>query len=230
MKAWEKGAAILCFLALILFIGCLQEDKRPVAPLAEAKICVGESVHGTDQNDCGFDSGITTHTQATDTPAPNTFQNLRNRQIPPNPTTFSTFSTNTTRTPSLGTDPTPNGLKITFFKAPAPCRCCDKYFEYVAANGFEVEVIETNDMATLTSDFQIPHDMESCHTAVIEDYFVEGHVPIEAINKLLSERPEIDGITLPDKPYGAPGRRGAKTTKFKIYTLSDGEASVFLIL
>jgi hypothetical protein len=230
MKAWEKGSVIFFILALALFMSSLQEDQKPVPSIAEAKICVNESVHDTAQNDCGFDSGIISPSQITDTPIPNTFQNLRDRQISPNPTTFPSVSTKTTMTTSLGADPTSNKLKITFYKSPAPCRCCDKYFEYIAAYGFEVEVIDTPDMAAITSEFQIPHDLESCHTAVIEDYFVEGHVPIEAINKLLSERPEIDGITLPGKPYGAPGRRGAKTTKFKIYALSDGEASIFMIL
>jgi hypothetical protein len=71
--------------------------------------------------------------------------------------------------------------------------------------------------------------MQSCHTTVVGDYFIEGHVPIEAIDKLLSEKPLIDGIALPGKPYGAPGMRGAKTSDFTIYALSDGRASVFFI-
>jgi len=70
--------------------------------------------------------------------------------------------------------------------------------------------------------------MQSCHTTEIGDYFVEGHVPIEAIDKLLAEKPDIDGITLPDMPAGSPGMPGVKREEFVIYSLKDGESSEFM--
>ena len=72
--------------------------------------------------------------------------------------------------------------------------------------------------------------MESCHTAIFGDYFVEGHVPIEAVNKLLEEKPDIDGIALPEMPSGSPGMPGPKLEPFKIYSIKDGQASEFLSL
>ena len=82
----------------------------------------------------------------------------------------------------------------------------------------------------LTKEYQIPRNMESCHTAVIEGYFVEGHVPVEVIIKLLEEKPDIDGISLPGMPPGSPGMPGQQTEAFKIYALSDGTTSEFMII
>ncbi len=72
--------------------------------------------------------------------------------------------------------------------------------------------------------------MGSCHTAVIADYFVEGHVPIEAVEKLLSEKPDVDGIALPGMPQGSLGMSGQKTAAFRIYALSAGTASEFMTM
>jgi hypothetical protein len=74
--------------------------------------------------------------------------------------------------------------------------------------------------------------MESCHTVEIENYFVEGHVPIEAIQKLLNEKPDINGIALPGMPSGSPGMPGLKMEKFKIHqiTLDGQDGGVFIEL
>ncbi len=85
-------------------------------------------------------------------------------------------------------------------------------------------------MSSIKEKYQIPQNMESCHTAVIADYFVEGHVPIEAIEELLKEKLDIDGIALPGMPSGSPGMPGQKIEAFKIYALSDGMASEFMTI
>ena len=72
--------------------------------------------------------------------------------------------------------------------------------------------------------------MQSCHTAILGKYFIEGHVPLEAINKLLKERPDIDGIALPGMPIGTPGMPGEKEETFIIYQLVDGKSSVFMTI
>tara|TARA_Y100000310_G_scaffold311906_1_gene358644 strand:+ start:614 stop:1090 length:477 start_codon:yes stop_codon:yes gene_type:complete len=119
-----------------------------------------------------------------------------------------------------------DGNKITVFKSPN-CGCCVGYVAELEKHGFDVEIIETTDMHSIKQKYKIPRSMESCHTAVIGDYFIEGHVPIEAVNKLLEENPEIDGITLPRMPAGSPGMPGIKKAPVKVYALSDGEASEF---
>ena len=85
-------------------------------------------------------------------------------------------------------------------------------------------------MSSIKEKYQIPPSMRSCHTVVIEDYFVEGHVPIEAIKKLFAEKPDIDGIVLAGMPSGSPGMPGQKTEAFKIYALRDSQTSEFMII
>ena len=72
--------------------------------------------------------------------------------------------------------------------------------------------------------------MKSCHTAIVETYFVEGHIPVEAIKKLITEKPNIDGIALPGMPAGSPGMPGENAKPIKIYAISDGVVSEFMIL
>lgn len=118
--------------------------------------------------------------------------------------------------------------QITVFYSPT-CDCCREYILYLKRNGFEVT--EEKDMRKrmdILETYQIPSEMEACHTAVIRDYFVEGHMPVEVIKKLLTEKPEISGIALPGMPAGSPGMGGFKTAPFKIYSLSKDQISEYL--
>ncbi|MBU0598257.1 hypothetical protein KKF61_04690 [Patescibacteria group bacterium] len=119
--------------------------------------------------------------------------------------------------------------KVTVYKSPT-CGCCVEHSKYLDKQGFEVEVVKESNMPAIKSKYNIPREMESCHTAIFGDYFVEGHVPIEAIDKLLTEKPDIDGIALPDMPAGSPGMPGVKTEPFIIYALSNGGISEFMTL
>ena len=100
---------------------------------------------------------------------------------------------------------------------------------YLKGLGFQVATIYENDGAATHAQYGIPNDMASCHTVIIEDagYFVEGHVPIAAIDKLLEEKPEIDGIALPGMPAGSPGMSGELEAPLKIYAVTNGKAEVF---
>ncbi len=90
-------------------------------------------------------------------------------------------------------------------------------------------MVYLEDMTSIKQQHQIPEDMLSCHTAIIEDYFVEGHVPVEAIEDMLAEKSVIDGIALPGMPPGSPGMPGEKTGVFKIYAILDGMKSEFVL-
>lgn len=116
--------------------------------------------------------------------------------------------------------------KITVFYSPT-CSCCREYISYLKTKGFSVEEKQTRDMLSIKEQYNISQEMESCHTSVIRDYFVEGHIPIEAIEKLSADKSEIDGIALPGMPVGSPGMGGFKMGKFKIYGLSKNQASIF---
>ncbi|MFQ5795333.1 MAG: DUF411 domain-containing protein [Candidatus Bipolaricaulia bacterium] len=120
-----------------------------------------------------------------------------------------------------------NENKVTVYKSPY-CGCCDNYVIYLEEQGFQVKAINTWNLSSIKEKYQIPPNMQSCHTSVIGGYFIEGHVPIEAIEKLLAEKPDIDGIALPGMPVGSPGMPGLKTEAFKIYAVSDGTISEFM--
>lgn len=78
--------------------------------------------------------------------------------------------------------------------------------------------------------FLAPPGMRSCHITVMEGYITEGHIPVEAIEKLLAENPDIDGIVLPGMPSGSPGMPGQQTEDFVIYAIKDGKSSEFLTI
>lgn len=118
---------------------------------------------------------------------------------------------------------------VTTYRSPT-CGCCVGWEEYLKTAGFEVESVVTDDVAAIKDDLQIPDEMRSCHTAIIGDYFVEGHVPIEAIQRLLEEQPEIDGIALPGMVQGSPGMSGEKSEPFVIYSVSGGTVDEFMTI
>ena len=116
---------------------------------------------------------------------------------------------------------------IIIYKSPN-CGCCVGHASYLTGQGYKVEKIETEDIDSIKEKYNIPREYQSCHTTIIGDYFVEGHVPAEAIIKLLEEKPEIDGIALPDMPAGSPGMPGIKAGEFVIYSLTGGESQEFM--
>ncbi len=107
------------------------------------------------------------------------------------------------------------------------CGCCHQYLAYLERNGFDVTPREMTDLSGIKDSYGIPASMQSCHTSVVGSYFVEGHVPIAAILKLVEERPAIDGISLPGMPAGSPGMSGTKAAPFVIYAIEGGQATIF---
>ena len=110
------------------------------------------------------------------------------------------------------------------------CGCCDVYTSYV--NGKvspKVKTFDIQDSDKIKKQYGVPSELESCHTTIIGGYFVEGHVPLEAVEKLLKEQPDIAGIAMPGMPMGAPGMPGQKYGDFVIYSVArDGSYSEFM--
>lgn len=85
------------------------------------------------------------------------------------------------------------------------CGCCGAWVEHLVEAGFPVEVIETSGLNRVRARLGIPGHLASCHTAEIDGYLIEGHVPAGAIKRLLAERPRASGLSVPGMPIGSPG-------------------------
>ena len=85
------------------------------------------------------------------------------------------------------------------------CGCCGAWIAHVQAAGFPVEVIEIADLGPLKVKLGVPERLTSCHTAEVDGYVIEGHVPAAAIRRLLAERPQASGLAVPNMPVGSPG-------------------------
>jgi hypothetical protein len=116
--------------------------------------------------------------------------------------------------------------QATLYKNPQ-CGCCEGYADYLRDNGFEVTVKPTHDLPLLHRQYGVPEPLVGCHTTLVEGYVVEGHVPIGALLRMLSERPAIKGISLPGMPAGSPGMFGEKAGPFTIYEIGDGPTKVY---
>ena len=124
--------------------------------------------------------------------------------------------------PSLAAEPA-----MTVYKSPY-CGCCGEWIEYVRKNGISVRVKEMEDVSPVKEHFKIDDDLWSCHTAIIDGYVVEGHVPAYVVRKLLEERPEITGITVPGMPVGSPGMEGPNPKPYQVLAFDrQGNRTVF---
>ncbi len=103
------------------------------------------------------------------------------------------------------------------------CGCCGAYEEILAAAGVQVEASVHQDVGPVRRAFGVPEDQASCHTGQIGGYAVEGHVPLEAIDRLLTERPEVDGIALAGMPAGSPGMPGPRQGPLVVTLVQNGE-------
>ena len=118
---------------------------------------------------------------------------------------------------------------VEVFKTPS-CGCCYGYVLFLEEEKFIVKQTDMRSLHTIKQKYNIPVEMQSCHTTILGKYFIEGHVPFEAVNKLLKEQPDIDGIALPGMPIGTPGMPGDKDEPYVIYQLKDGKSSVFMTI
>ncbi len=122
------------------------------------------------------------------------------------------------------------GTMITVYKSPY-CGCCGQWVAYLRQRGMDVTVVEKEDMDPIKKMAGVPESLGSCHTAMVGGDVVEGHVPISAIGRMLSEKPEIRGIALPGMPTGSPGMPGAKEEPFVIFAMAQkagGAPSVYM--
>ncbi len=110
------------------------------------------------------------------------------------------------------------------------CGCCEAWVAHVKRAGFEARIEVADDIDAVKRRLGVPEALASCHTAEIDGYLLEGHVPAETIEKLLAERPAILGLAVPGMPIGSPGMEtpGMAPEAFQVIAFSrDGRTSVF---
>jgi hypothetical protein len=114
--------------------------------------------------------------------------------------------------------------KVATMYKPLQCGCCDEYAKYLESHGFKVTVqsLAERRLDGIKRQAAVPRDFEGCHTLMVDGYVVEGLVPIGPLNRLLTEKPKIRGISLPGMPVGSPGMPGRKTSPLIIYELPQG--------
>lgn len=113
-------------------------------------------------------------------------------------------------------------VKATVYKDPN-CGCCHNYVSYLRENGFAVEVVDTGDLSSIKRQSGVPEDLAGCHSTLVGGYVVEGHVPVAIVKRLLQEKPEIRGISLPGMPLGSPGMDGVKEGPFVVYEITAND-------
>lgn len=113
------------------------------------------------------------------------------------------------------------------YKTPT-CGCCNGWLEHMQEAGFAVDARNVTDIMSVKLDAGIPAGASSCHTTLVDGYYVEGHVPAEQVKRLLAERPDIAGIAVPGMPTGSPGMEGPNARPYQVVAIGhDGTASVF---
>ena len=120
-----------------------------------------------------------------------------------------------------------SAVEVTVYKSPT-CGCCSQWIAHMEANGFEVNAHDLADLTQIKSEHGVRQELISCHTALVDGYVIEGHVPAEDIQRLLQERPDVVGLAVPGMVTGSPGMEGATSEPYNVLTFDrDGNTTVF---
>lgn len=131
-------------------------------------------------------------------------------------------------TPAAATPTVAAALPPVVVYKTASCGCCKGWVEHLQAAGFEVDARDTRELMAVKIDAGVPTHMSSCHTAIVDGYVVEGHVPADVVARLLAERPDVAGIAVPGMPIGSPGMEGPGARPYEVHAFhADGTTEVF---
>jgi hypothetical protein len=114
---------------------------------------------------------------------------------------------------------------VTVHKDPN-CGCCTGWVAHIELNGFQVQVEETAELNRIKTRLGVPFDLAGCHTAQIENYVIEGHVPAVALKRFLTEHPQALGLSVPGMPNGSPGMTG-DYEEYEVILFGPHERRVF---
>jgi hypothetical protein len=129
-------------------------------------------------------------------------------------------------TPSFALGARP--IRMVIYKSPT-CGCCKKWVDHVKAAGFTTEVHDVDDVTPIKKKHGLPDELASCHTALVEGYVIEGHVPADLVQKLLKQKPALAGLAAPGMPMGSPGMEvGGQKDPYDIIAFDrKGKTSVY---
>jgi hypothetical protein len=116
---------------------------------------------------------------------------------------------------------------VTVYKTPT-CQCCAQWVEHLKLNGLRTEVHDLDSVDAIKDQHGVPESLRSCHTALVDGYVIEGHVPADDIQRLLEQRPKIAGLTVPGMPASAPGmyRPGDPKTPYQVLAFQKSGTTV----
>lgn len=120
------------------------------------------------------------------------------------------------------------GKNMTMYKSPY-CGCCDDWANIMKEKGFNIKTIKTDEVNKIKAQVGLQPGQTSCHTAIVDGYVVEGHVNYSAIKKMLTEKPDIIGISTPGMPIGSPGmEQGNQKDPYNIIAIhKDGSETIY---
>jgi hypothetical protein len=117
--------------------------------------------------------------------------------------------TSETIAPKAATGVAKTGPEVVMYKSPS-CNCCTDWAEHLRKEGFTVVVHEREDMDAIKAKYDVPEKLASCHTAIVDGYVIEGHVPAADVARLLKEKPQVAGLTAPGMPMKSPGMQDSR--------------------
>ena len=116
---------------------------------------------------------------------------------------------------------------ILVYKSPT-CGCCKKWIKHLEAEGFNVTSKDTRNMKAVKEKMGVQPYLQSCHTAKVGKYYIEGHVSASDIKRLLKEKPDIKGLSVPGMPMGSPGMEGDRKDKYNVIAIDyDNNPTVY---
>ena len=145
-------------------------------------------------------------------------------------TTLDTAQATLVSTWDKETEPNYSGTRdITVYRSPS-CGCCGVWLEHAKQHGFKVKDVKTEEMEALKQKHNVPPQLASCHTTIVDGYVMEGHIPVDDIKRFLTEKPDnFAGLAVPGMPLGSPGMEaGDMKQPFKVLAFNDkGQVEVF---
>lgn len=120
-----------------------------------------------------------------------------------------------------------NATEITVYKSPT-CGCCKKWIKHMERNGFKVITHNVPDVAPIKRENGVGQHLASCHTALVDGYVIEGHVPAKEVKRLLKEKPVATGLTVPGMVTGSPGMEGPRSDPYTVLLFNrSGDTAVY---